>query len=277
MDETDGMDFSLKPLAIYRTPTGAAALAPVVLLGAGSQQVRSAIEHRSLPNFGALLVGEGRGRFWSKPSGEIGVTAPALVWLFPDVEHSYGPTGGNAWTEAWTLFDGSLPRDAARAGYLSQVRPVLTPGQPAALHRLFQRFIVEFETLPPARAGLLLHELLLTAPQVDTVREDIDALMDEAAERLAHDSGQLPDLAHALGISPATLRRRFVARHGMPPKAYQLRLRLDRAKEMLTLTDQTIEQVARSVGFDDSYYFSRLFHAREHCSPSEFRRQHRRS
>lgn len=277
MDETNDMDFSLKPLATYRTPTGAAALAPVVLLGAGSQQVRSAIEYRSLPCFGALLVSEGQGRFWSQPSGEIAVTAPALIWLFPDVEHSYGPTGGKAWTEAWTLFDGSLPRDAARAGYLSQVRPALTPGQPAALHRLFQRFILEFDTLPPSRAGLLLHELLLTAPRVDTVREDIDALMDEAAERLAHYSGQLPDLAYALGISPATLRRRFVARHGMPPKAYQLRLRLNRAKEMLTLTDQTIEQVARSIGFDDSYYFSRLFHAREHCSPSEFRRQHRRS
>lgn len=277
MDETDDMDFSLKPLATYRTPAGPAALAPIVLLGAGSQQARSAIEHRWLPNFGALLVSEGHGSFWSKPSGEVAVVAPALVWLFPDIEHSYGPTGGGAWTEAWTLFDGNLARDAARAGYLSPARPVLTPAQPAALHRLFQRFVLEFDTLPPPRAGLLLHELLLTAPQVDAARTDIDTLMDEAAERLAHDSGQLPDLAHALGISPATLRRRFVARHGMPPKAYQLRLRLDRAKELLTLTDQTIEQVASAVGFDDSYYFSRLFHAREHCSPSEFRRQHRRS
>ena len=36
---------------------------------------------------------------------------------------------------------------------------------------------------------------------------------------------------------PATLRRKFIAATGMPPKAFQLRLRLERAKEMLALTD----------------------------------------
>ena len=43
--------------------------------------------------------------------------------------------------------------------------------------------------------------------------------------------------ADEIGMSSATLRRKFIATIGMPPKAFQLRLWLERAKEMLSLTD----------------------------------------
>jgi transcriptional regulator GlxA family with amidase domain len=63
----------------------------------------------------------------------------------------------------------------------------------------------------------------------------------------------------------------------MPPKAFQLRLRLDRAKELLALTDDGIETIAETVGFADSFYFSRLFHAREGLAPSAFRARNQRT
>ena len=271
------MDFSLTPVANYRSPIGQAARAPVVVLGAGRQQARGTIGNRRLASFGALLLSQGRGTLWSETTGELAVAAPALIWLFPEIAHSYGPSPGESWTEAWTLFDGNLPRDAVHAGYISPVRPVLTPAQPAALQRLFQLLVTEFETLAPAQAGLLVHELLLTPHLVAADAVAQDAAMEEAAALLAQDNQvSLPTLAASLNMAPATLRRRFVARHGLPPKAYQLRLRLDRAKEMLTLTDRSIEHIAQAAGFADSYYFSRLFHDREGCSPSAFRLQHRR-
>ncbi|PHF35190.1 AraC family transcriptional regulator, partial [Bacillus toyonensis] len=31
------------------------------------------------------------------------------------------------------------------------------------------------------------------------------------------------------------------------------------------------------VGFDDPFYFSRLFHERENCTPRDFRARYRRS
>jgi len=86
----------------------------------------------------------------------------------------------------------------------------------------------------------------------------------------------LAAFAQDFGISAATLRRRFIAATGLPPKALQLRLRIDRAKELLATTDAPIEQIARTVGFEDSFYFARLFLGRESLTPSEFRRRHQR-
>lgn len=77
-------------------------------------------------------------------------------------------------------------------------------------------------------------------------------------------------------MSPATLRRRFASRFGVSPKAMQLDIRLDRAKELLASSDDSVELVARTVGFTDAYYFSRVFRGREGRSPSEFRQQNRR-
>ena len=77
-------------------------------------------------------------------------------------------------------------------------------------------------------------------------------------------------------MSPATLRRRFALAAGMSPKAFQLRIRLDRAKQMLAASDSSIESIAAAVGIHDAFYFSRLFRDRENCSPSEFRSRHNR-
>ena len=86
----------------------------------------------------------------------------------------------------------------------------------------------------------------------------------------------LAEFANECGISAATLRRRFLAATGLSPKAFQLRVRLDRAMELLATTQYSIEAVAMQCGFDDSFYFARLFLQREHCTPSEFRRRNRR-
>jgi transcriptional regulator GlxA family with amidase domain len=55
----------------------------------------------------------------------------------------------------------------------------------------------------------------------------------------------------------------------------QPRSRLRRAKGLLALTSRQMADVARAAGFDDPYYFSRLLHAKEGVSPSEFRVQQR--
>jgi AraC-like DNA-binding protein len=97
------------------------------------------------------------------------------------------------------------------------------------------------------------------------------ALQSRALEEI-----DLAGLAAEFGVSPATLRRHCVEAYGIPPKVLQGRLRLDRAKELLATSDQTIEAIAAHVGFSDAFYFSRVFNRREGCSPSAFRRLNRR-
>lgn len=83
---------------------------------------------------------------------------------------------------------------------------------------------------------------------------------------------QLSAIAAACRMSQATLRRVVKEETGHSPQAYVMRLRLDRAKQLLVATDLAVHRVGATVGFADPGYFSRVFTQRERMTPTEFRR-----
>ncbi len=60
-----------------------------------------------------------------------------------------------------------------------------------------------------------------------------------------------------------------------PSKEYLTALRLERAKALLTDTDFTMEHVASLCGYDNGYYFSRIFEKTVKLRPSVYRRMYR--
>lgn len=88
------------------------------------------------------------------------------------------------------------------------------------------------------------------------------------------DVGLLPQLA---GLTPSSFCRAFKRSTGMTPSGYLSSLRVEKAKELLTSPDpgRTLKQVARSVGFQDELYFSRVFKKNEGVSPSLYRKENR--
>lgn len=279
------MDFSLKsgePFASYRTPTGPAALAPVAVLGVGRQRAVRPVVRRRLSSFAMVLIESGSGTLWSESTGKLSVEAPALFWLFPQIEHTYGPHEGEAWQEHWVLLDGSLPRDALRCGYLAAERPLEALRGDATVLRLLGQITEAFVADTPesdALAGLAIHELIARPRRRTAMRGRSANVIEQIVTRLREDIAGQVDFTHLageFGLSPATLRRQFRTRYGIAPKAFHLRLKLDQAKEMLGMTDIPVSEIASRLGFEDAYYFSRLFHAREGCPPREFRHRHRR-
>lgn len=80
-------------------------------------------------------------------------------------------------------------------------------------------------------------------------------------------------IAAAAGIAPARLHRLFREHLGTSPIDYALRLRLERARELLRDDrDLLIKQVARRCGFADQRYFARAFKADCGATPQEWRR-----
>lgn len=68
----------------------------------------------------------------------------------------------------------------------------------------------------------------------------------------------LQDLARLVGLSPYHLNRSFCRKIGMPPHAYQLQIRIARAKSALR-TGSSIAEVALATGFADQSHFTRVF------------------
>lgn len=81
----------------------------------------------------------------------------------------------------------------------------------------------------------------------------------------------LDDLAKRAHMSRGNLIRVFRNATGETPIEYLISIQLQRAADLLRLTDHSITEIAFLVGFKDSNYFSRLFRKRMKVSPREFR------
>ncbi|MCM0000117.1 MAG: AraC family transcriptional regulator [Erythrobacter sp.] len=82
----------------------------------------------------------------------------------------------------------------------------------------------------------------------------------------------LADLAGLCGLSEDHFARAFRGSFGIPPYRYQLRLRLERAKELLADPELPVGAVAAMVGFPRSQGLTRLFLRELGITPLRFRR-----
>ncbi|MGW9124536.1 helix-turn-helix domain-containing protein [Paenibacillus chitinolyticus] len=85
----------------------------------------------------------------------------------------------------------------------------------------------------------------------------------------------LEKLAELLGSSPRHLTRLFKRKTGTSPIDYIIRLRLNKAKEMLLATDLTLQEIAESIGYPDSYSLAKMFKKQVGIAPIRYRTEQR--
>jgi AraC-like DNA-binding protein len=81
----------------------------------------------------------------------------------------------------------------------------------------------------------------------------------------------IPELCQLFNISSRQLNRFFKEVIGMSVFDMIHHIRIERAKQLLAETDEKIISIAGIIGYDDSAFFSKLFHRHVGCSPSKYR------
>lgn len=81
----------------------------------------------------------------------------------------------------------------------------------------------------------------------------------------------LSQMAKVAHLSPVYFAALFRRETGQPPIAWVRRRRMAAARELLAEGSKSVADVARAVGFEDPYHFSRAFHHSEGCSPRAYR------
>lgn len=82
----------------------------------------------------------------------------------------------------------------------------------------------------------------------------------------------LEDLAEACRLSTRHFTRAFTQTNGVPPHRWMLQRRVERAKELMLVNHQTIEEIARSTSFASQSHFTRVFTQIVGESPGSWRR-----
>lgn len=98
------------------------------------------------------------------------------------------------------------------------------------------------------------------------LRAAIEVAHERCTERI-----RVADLADAAGMSTDRLERAMQRTLGVSPKQYVLRLRAERAAELLATTDRSIADIAATCGYFDQSQLGRQFRTHIGTTPTDFR------
>ncbi|MEU9094819.1 helix-turn-helix domain-containing protein [Streptomyces sp. NPDC048428] len=277
--------YDLTPHSWYPIPTPGVEELGLALTGAGRIEAQGRkVTGRALPAYGAVLVMRGSGGLshGRSPASCHRIAEGTLFWLPPYVPHSYGPDRGT-WSERWVLFQGPATTAYEKLGLLGAGEPTIRPPDPRKLECAFDE-LADVAARPASlardlAAGAALQRLIALATSCGsapkTTRPSLGEQVVALLEEYAFEPLSLTHLARRLTVAPDTLTAAVRQTTGCTPTDYLLRVRIMRAKVLLTTTDLAVAAVGRRVGYQDPAYFSRLFAHRVGLPPSAFRRQQR--
>jgi AraC family transcriptional regulator, arabinose operon regulatory protein len=218
------------------------------------------------------------GTGWARIGDEAHRVGPRVAVVIPQgVRHAYGADGGRPWTIWWAHLAGT---DVAE---LVQTMDV-TPSKPVVSIRGLERAVALLDEIlsglerdqSPARlvgaSGAAWK--LLTQISVDRILPAPDDPLQRAMNYLADrldSTVQVPELAHLVSVSPSHLSALFRRATGGGVLAHHQALKMARARTLLDVSDARIGEIAREVGYDDPFYFSRLFKRHHDMTPTQYR------
>ncbi len=237
---------------------------------------------RTLNEYQLLYNPQGDGIFQSSSCKPTPLKAGDVFLLFPGEWHTYHPLDDVGWESWWIGFKGKNIDDRVKAGFLSADRPIHHVGFSNQILSLFQEAYKTAMEEPAysqqIMAGIVNHligmvyslerNIILSknSSQVDMVSKARLRIRESLETNLT-----IQQVAEEMGVSYSTFRKLFKEYTGIAPATYQQDLKLQRAKELLATTDESIKEIAYRLNFESPDYFSSKFKIQTGLKPSEFR------
>lgn len=114
-------------------------------------------------------------------------------------------------------------------------------------------------SFPKSDGGMVMARFAKLSPVLFHIGEHVDKVC------------PMRELAEIMNLSEDSFYRFFKKTVGAAPKEYLISERLRRAKLYLLSTELSVAEISRLCGYDNSSYFSTLFHEKYGLSPSAYR------
>jgi len=227
-----------------------------------------------------LLIYCTDGKAFLNVAGEPHTVAAGDLLLLPaGAGHRYTADPENPWTIHWVHYAGPLAGEFGQyMGFDDSTRIRHLGRQPRLLvdfNGLLSVRQTGFRTRGLIHASNRLRQLLAAVPinadeNSQARQAELDSLHAFMREHL-EERLTLNQLAELSGLSPAHFATRYREQTGTSPIQHFLHLKIERACELLDTSSQSFADISRQLGYDDAYYFSRLFKKVMGKSPSDYR------
>lgn len=236
---------------------------------------------RVIHEFQLVYISNGGGVFESENVPPTIVEAGTAFLLFPNVWHRYRPSPETGWEEFWVGFGGHYSEYLMRQDCFKADNPIINIGFDAELLNIFIRLIdtlkfegIAFKQISSCLVIQLLGLVYASALMVDNVRSRKEKIVHHIRYQL-HENWVEPldmeKLASQHHVSYVWFRKAFKEVIGISPGQYHLKLKLDKAGQMLRETTLSVSEIAYKTGFESEFYFSRIFKKKTGATPSAFR------
>ena len=240
-------------------------------------------EHgRTLAALQVVLISAGTGWFESRPTGRKRVIAGSAFVVLPGVWHRYRPDENTGWTESWVEMRGPAIRRLQQTGELTAVTALRRQAEAAGLDEALEAVHARartarggFDPELTARAMGVLAAWVRAGQARPAEPRTVSAIVEAERYLAAHHTEpvNVAALARRLGVAYSHFRREFRKHTGYAPWSYVMRLRLMRARRLLTEGEAKLEEIATQLGFSSAFHLSLAFKRAYGQAPDHWRRQ----
>lgn len=236
---------------------------------------------RVFSEYQLIAITRGRGILETATCPHLDIQAGDLFILFPGEWHRFRPDPETGWDENFVGFDGDYAHHLMQS-FFAPGQPLLRDAASPDIVRLIRKIAEQVGDTSPETAPLVFADMitlitrlvLFTRVHASSERRAVRLKLHAAREQILEQAFQRIDfraLAANLGLSYTVFRRLFQRETGHAPLAYQLEVRISRARVLLEQTDLSVSEIAQRTGFANVFYFSKMFTKRAGQTPTACR------
>lgn len=236
---------------------------------------------RILDEYQLLYITKGSGFFESDSCKYQVVKEGSVILLFPGERHRYKPSEETGWDEYWIGFNGEIMDNLVHNSFFKRENACFYIGFNEQIFTIFDTIIEKTRTetsgYQPLISGAVLHlmgSLHAILKQNSEEHEDREILVNKARLlfRANIDKTYSPEqAAEELQVGYSWFRKVFKNYTGLSPGQYSIQLKIEKAKTLLSDPGLSVKEIAYTLKFESSFYFSKLFKDKTGITPSAFR------
>ncbi|BAX78849.1 AraC family transcriptional regulator [Labilibaculum antarcticum] len=226
-----------------------------------------------------------QGEGWLSIAGKITPIKANQYFIIPEgTPHDYGSNNNNPWSIYWLHYSGHLATHFDDPSGKVKIKNIPIVAMTNDRIQLFEEIIQNLE-MGYSQENLYYANICLwhflasfkypsqfgqirTKPEKDLIETSIIYMRENLSNKL-----NLETLASHSGLSPSHYSMLFRHKTKRPPMDYLIHLRIQKACQILDATKRRINDVGNHVGYEDPYYFSRIFKKVVGISPAQYRKE----